>query len=247
MIKGGDSQEPLLVARAATGIYAILKANMAGAEVIVPANICPAAVYPIVYSGNVPVFCDASSPLGNATLEDILQVTTPRTACILLPHMYGSPNADILRISEFCKGCGILLIEDCASSMGASLSGIPVGSWGDYAVFSTGHGKVLDLGGGGLVYGLRTSSGIRDILNRLPPLSNSAKVSEMAFAHTYRQFLNTRAPLREFPERQFFRNDFRDFLIYRSSEPSEHHIMSTIRTSLRKEVARRWRSYRLCS
>ena len=63
----------LFVGRAATAIYLILKTLMEEKEVILPSNICYAAVYPIIYSNNVPVFVDVDKRTGNALFKKMIK------------------------------------------------------------------------------------------------------------------------------------------------------------------------------
>ena len=66
----------LFVGRAATAIYLVLNTLMKDKEVIVPSNICYAAVYPIIYSKNMPVFVDIDKKTGNSTYEEIIKKVT---------------------------------------------------------------------------------------------------------------------------------------------------------------------------
>ena len=52
----------LITGRGATAIYlALQNEGMKDRDVIIPGNICYAAVYPIISSGNDVVFCDVDS------------------------------------------------------------------------------------------------------------------------------------------------------------------------------------------
>ena len=60
----------IITGRAATGIYLIFKAlGIKDRKVLFPANICYAAIYPVVYSGNIPVFSDVEPKSGNLSLQ----------------------------------------------------------------------------------------------------------------------------------------------------------------------------------
>ena len=68
----------LFVGRAATAIYLILDTLMKEKEVILPANICYAAAYPIIYSGNIPIFVDVDAKTGNSTYKEIIKKVNER-------------------------------------------------------------------------------------------------------------------------------------------------------------------------
>lgn len=146
----------IVVGRAATGIYLILKQiqDKTGQDkktVIVPANLCYAAIFPILYVGYKPVFCDVDAVTGNVTYETFSSVCNEGVIAAIIPHMYGNPVLDMPAIVSHCKSKGITLIEDCASAMGASADDYALGAAGDYTVYSTGYSKTLDLGFGGIV------------------------------------------------------------------------------------------------
>ena len=68
---------------------------------------------------------------------------------LLLSHMRGH-LADMTRVVELCSDLGILLIEDCAHTMGATFRGIKSGNFGSAACFSTQTYKHINSGEGGL-------------------------------------------------------------------------------------------------
>ena len=126
----------LIISRAAAAVYLILKSrNIRGQKVIVPANICYAAVYPIIYSGNEPVFCDVDPMSGNVD-QELISGNLSGAAAVILPHMYGNPIRDIKEICELCRRNSVITIEDCASAMGAEAQSGPCGSFGDYVLYS---------------------------------------------------------------------------------------------------------------
>jgi len=69
---------------------------------------------------------------------------------LMLSHMRGH-LIDMDAISTFCRAQGIVLIEDCAHTMGASWNGQASGSFGDIACFSTQTYKHINSGEGGIL------------------------------------------------------------------------------------------------
>ena len=186
----GIKRNCLIVGRAAAGIYLILKAEgISGFEVLVPANICYAAVFPILYAGGKPRFCDVDALSGNATLETFTQACTQQTRAAIVPHMYGNPVKDMAQIADFCRRKQILLIEDCASAMGAQAD-YPLGLMGDYTVYSMGYSKTLDLGGGGLVTSAEGLKALEAMEKELPMQSEVAEENMRFFSKIYRTIRN---------------------------------------------------------
>lgn len=68
----------------------------------------------------------------------------------LISHMRGH-IADMDRVAEFCRARDIVLIEDCAHTMGARWNGVRSGNHGRVACFSTQTYKHLNSGEGGLL------------------------------------------------------------------------------------------------
>jgi len=69
---------------------------------------------------------------------------------LLLSHMRGHiPDMD--RVLDICQRYGLLLIEDCAHTMGGGWAGRPSGSDADIACFSTQTYKHMNSGEGGLL------------------------------------------------------------------------------------------------
>ncbi len=113
-----------------------------GDEVIVPANTFVATVEAVVASGATPVFVDVDDDtllIGAAQIE---AAVTPRTAAVMVVHLYGQmPDMDA--IGAATRKAGIALIEDAAQAQGARWRDRPAGSFGVAAGFSFYPGKNL--------------------------------------------------------------------------------------------------------
>ncbi|MDP9858632.1 hypothetical protein J2S71_000328 [Olsenella profusa DSM 13989] len=186
---------PLVVGRAATAIYAILKSiDAEGGEVLLPANICPAAIFPVLYAGAQPVFCDVDKITGNVTFETVSSrmENCTRLCCAILPHMYGNPISCMPDIVSMLHTHGVYAIEDCASAMGACYpNGSQVGSVGDYSVYSFGYSKTISLGFGGLlVSNVGREFEIQEWLSELPFRDDSVDRYEEFLSRCYRQLRN---------------------------------------------------------
>ena len=180
----------LFVGRAATAIYLILNAeNMQGKLVLYPANICYAAIYPALYAGCKPVFCDVNEQDGNVTYTEIEKYIN-QVSVVVIPHMYGNPVQDIKKIQRLCIDKGVLLIEDCASAMGAETPFGMCGTFGDYVIYSTGYSKTIDIGNGGFLITNRSIDRIRDTYNHLQIWNDEIEKDEVFFSKLYRLIRN---------------------------------------------------------
>ena len=76
--------------------------------------------------------------------------STSRRAAFLV-HIGGHIAFDVERIAGLCRAEGIVLIEDCAHSHGASWNGRKPGTFGDAGIWSFAATKTISTGEGGLL------------------------------------------------------------------------------------------------
>lgn len=119
-----------------------------GDEVIVQAFTCVAVPNAVLWSGATPIFADIDASL-NIDPQVLSKHVTPRTKAIIVQHTFGVA-ASMDKILSFAKKHKLLVIEDCAHSLGVSYSGKKVGTFGDAAFFSFGRDKVLSSVWGGM-------------------------------------------------------------------------------------------------
>ncbi|HNX05716.1 MAG TPA: aminotransferase class I/II-fold pyridoxal phosphate-dependent enzyme, partial [Opitutales bacterium] len=112
---------------------------------------------PISYTGAEPVFVgsDAESwNLSPALLEEAvadLKRRGKRAKALVLVHLYGLPaRAD--EIAAICSREGIVMIEDCAESLGTFCRGRHTGSFGRVGCLSFNGNKIITTGGGGMAF-----------------------------------------------------------------------------------------------
>jgi dTDP-4-amino-4,6-dideoxygalactose transaminase len=139
----------LLTGRGATALYLVLRAaGLRNARIALPGNLCPAAVCPVLYSGNVPVFLDVNLVDFGPDLRSVQQALEQGAKAVIVAHSYGHA-APMAEISRLCREAGALLIEDAAPALGTLPDGAPAGSHGDCSILSFGYAKIIDAGGGG--------------------------------------------------------------------------------------------------
>ncbi len=122
-----------------------------GDEVITTPFTFIATAEAIRYLGAVPVFVDIDPRTFNIDPEKIAAAITPATRAILPVHLFGQP-ADMAPIVSLCERHGLLLIEDCAQSFGASYGAKMTGAIGSFGCFSFFPSKNLGCyGDGGMI------------------------------------------------------------------------------------------------
>jgi dTDP-4-amino-4,6-dideoxygalactose transaminase len=120
----------------------------AGDEVVVPARSFMASASCVVTCAAVPVFADIDRDSQNLTATTIEAVLTARSKAIVVVHLAGWP-CEMDAIMELARRRNLLVIEDCAQSLGAMLGGRPAGSFGDAAALSFCTDKIISTGGEG--------------------------------------------------------------------------------------------------
>jgi len=112
-----------------TALESVLRCSGIGGEVVVPSFTWVAVANAVINAGARPVFADTDDRTYNVTPASIRECISPQTEAIIVPH-YGGQMADIEGIAELCRKRGLLLIEDCAETMGGKRKGVLAGSTG---------------------------------------------------------------------------------------------------------------------
>ena len=121
-----------------------------GDEVIVPSFTFAATGNSVALTGATPVFVDIEPETFSLDPVAVAAAITPSTKGIMPVHLYGHP-ARMRELSELAASRGVALFEDAAQAHGASMDGRPVGSFGQFAMFSLYPTKNMTSGEGGMV------------------------------------------------------------------------------------------------
>jgi len=132
-------------------LAAILKALglKQGDEVLLQAYTCVAVAGPIIWAGAVPVYVDCSERDFNMSLVDLKKKISPASKALIIQHTFGCPS-QVEELLAIAKQHKLLVIEDCAHSLGAEHSGKRLGTFGDVSFFSFGRDKVISSVCGGM-------------------------------------------------------------------------------------------------
>lgn len=119
-------------------------------EVLMSAYTCLAVPTAGLAAGFVPRYCDIDIRTLNIDIIKIIDKISPGTGVVLLQHTLGS-CFPVVEFRRTLKDDKIILIEDCALSVGSVRNGIQVGSIGDAAIFSMELSKTISTGWGGVL------------------------------------------------------------------------------------------------
>jgi CDP-6-deoxy-D-xylo-4-hexulose-3-dehydrase len=120
----------------------------AGSEVITPALTFSTTVAPLVKNGLIPAFVDVEADTFNIDVDKVEAMITPATKAMMVPNLLGNlPHWEKLR--ELANEYKLLLIEDSADTLGATIGGQPVGRFSDITTTSFYGSHVINCAGNG--------------------------------------------------------------------------------------------------
>lgn len=106
-----------------------------GDEVITVSHTAMPTITAIERAGGVPVMVDIDPETYTINPEAVVDAITPHTAAVIPVHLYGQ-TADLGTLKDITAKHGLLLMEDCAQSHGATFDGRMAGTVGQMASFS---------------------------------------------------------------------------------------------------------------
>lgn len=159
-----------------------------GDEVIMPANTFVATANAALYIGARPVFADIDPIYWNIDPQDIPKRITKRTTAIVVVHFAGHP-CDMSAINKIARKHRLIVIEDAAHALGASLGKNFVGNLGSFATtFSFHPVKSITTGEGGMIVtNIKTAAATMRLLRSHGVTKNSAGKNVMtSLGYNYR-------------------------------------------------------------
>jgi len=121
-----------------------------GSEVLMQAFSCVVVANSIRFAGLKPVFVDIAQNSFCMDYKDLTQKITSKSKVIIVQNLFGIPDK-IESILEIAKKYKLILVEDCAQSLGAEYKSRLVGQYGKFAFFSFGRDKVISSTFGGML------------------------------------------------------------------------------------------------
>lgn len=147
-----ESRPSVAVSSGTSGLHlGLIAAGIGpGDEVIVPSFTFAATANSVALTGAKPVFADIEPDHYCLDATAVEKLISPNTKAIMPVHLYGHP-ADMERLGAVAEAHSLMLFEDAAQAHGAALHNKPVGTFGDFAMFSLYPTKNMTSGEGGMV------------------------------------------------------------------------------------------------
>jgi perosamine synthetase len=142
-------------------------------EVIVPSFTFIATANAVLLAEGKPVFAESENETFGLDFKSVKSKITEKTKAIILMHYAGLPARDTEKIRQLAKEKNIILIEDAAESLGASINEKMIGSFGDSSMFSFCQNKILAIGEGGLI-----TTNNREIYEKCKLIRSQGRVEE---------------------------------------------------------------------
>jgi perosamine synthetase len=125
--------------------------DVAGRDVIVPANTFFATAAAVVHAGGRPRFADIDPATLSLSAATVAAALTPQVVAAIHVHIGGVISPEVAAIQRLCEARGVTLVEDAAHAHGSTLAGRPAGSWSRAAAFSFYPTKVVAGAEGGMI------------------------------------------------------------------------------------------------
>ena len=147
----------------------------AGDDILVPSFSFVSTANSVLFTNATPSFVDIEETTFGLNPKLISEKISASTKAII-PMDYGGQSCKIDEINEVARDEKLLLIEDAAESLGASINNNKAGSFGDAAIFSFCGNKVLTTGEGGAVV---TNS--KEIIEKIKLIRSHGRIDKINY------------------------------------------------------------------
>src|SRR3989338_152626 len=113
----------------------LLAHDVKGKDVIVPSFTFISTANAILLAGGKPKFAESEPETFGLDAGDVEKKINDNTKAIIAMHYMGFPSKDIGKLRKIADERNVLLIEDAAEALGASINGKKMGTFGDSAIF----------------------------------------------------------------------------------------------------------------
>lgn len=117
-------------------------------EVLLQSFTCIAVPNAVIATGAKPVYVDIDKTLTIDSV-DLEKKISKKTKAIIVQHTFGIPT-DMDKVNSIAKKHSLLVIEDCAHTIGGKFGSKKLGTFSDVAIFSFGRDKAFSSVFGGM-------------------------------------------------------------------------------------------------
>lgn len=121
-----------------------------GDEILLQAYTCLVVPNSIIWLGAKPIYVDIIEDTFNLDPEDLRRKISLKSKILLLQHTFGQA-ADLKKILAIAERNHLIVIEDCAHSLGGEYQDKKLGTFGEASFFSFGRDKVISSVSGGMI------------------------------------------------------------------------------------------------
>ncbi len=126
-------------------------------EVLIPGYTCYSVAASVARAGLEIKIYDLNPETLQPDYDSLKKAASEKTLAIISQHLFGIPTL-MSELQTAAQSTGAYLIEDAAQALGGEIKGIPLGTIGDFGLYSFGRGKPLPLGCGGALIGKNAGS-----------------------------------------------------------------------------------------
>lgn len=134
-------------------LQAMRKLHPDRTEVLVPGYTCYSVPASVKLAGLTPRLVDINADTLSPDLGALDKLDSSRVLALVTANLYGIPN-QLRELESFARSRGILMLDDAAQALGATLGGRNVGGFGDAGLYSFDKGKnITSIEGGAITAG----------------------------------------------------------------------------------------------
>lgn len=135
-----------------SALHALLLAtDVEGKEVIVPSFTFVSTATAVIMAGGKPVFAESEAETLGLDTQDVKKRITAKTKAVIALHYGGTPAKGTVALRRLCDEKGLVLVEDNAESMGATIQDRKAGTVGHVGMLSFCQNKIITTGEGGAI------------------------------------------------------------------------------------------------
>lgn len=135
-------------------------------QIILPSFTFPSAANAILLAGAQPVFCEIDAHTLCMDINDFQTKITPNTKAVIVVD-YGGISPHIEKLIDIARENNLMVIEDSAHAFLSSYKEKPLGTWGDFGIFSFHTTKNIVCGEGGALLVNTNNINILDHIHHL--------------------------------------------------------------------------------